>query len=450
MNCTHMDSEQAEPSNLNDIEQTDKRHVFGTWAYQSEVSPTQVVGGDGVRFRTADGRTYLDLSGQLMCSNLGHSAEAVAEAVADQVETAAYFAPGYATEARAQLGEKLAEITPGELTKTFFSTSGTGAIEAAIKIARLFTDKQKIVSRYRSYHGATYGSISVTGDPRRLLAEPGIPGVIKAPDPYAYGSTLDPMESLEYIDEMLHLEGETVAAVLVEPVVGSNGILVPPDEYLPRLKAIAHDHGALLVCDEVMSGFGRTGEWFASDLYDVTPDIMTMAKGLTGAYQPLGATIVTPEIANHFEDEMFCHGHTYAGHPVACAAGLAAIETYERKDLIDHAHDVGAYLGDRLDDLAAAHPSIGDLRGVGLFRGIELTKDADERVPFAVRDDKIEPGTTVVDEVASLAGEQGVYVANLINTLILAPPLTIEKPQVDEAIDALDVALDHADQAMEA
>jgi taurine--2-oxoglutarate transaminase len=445
-----MGADGADPSDLNDIERTDKEFVFGTWAYQREVSPTQVVSSEGARFRTANGTEYLDLSGQLMCSNLGHSAGAVAEAIAEQADTGAYFAPGYATEARARLGEKLAEVTPGNLTKTFFSTSGTEAIEAAIKIARLYTGKHKIVSRYRSYHGATYGSISVTGDPRRLPAEPGIPGVIKAPDPYAYGSTLEPMESLEYIDEMLELEGDTVAAVLVEPVVGSNGILVPPDEYLPRLKEIAHAHDALLICDEVMSGFGRTGEWFASDLFDVTPDIMTMAKGLTGAYQPLGATIVAPEIAAYFEDEMFCHGHTYAGHPVACAAGLAAVETYERDELIEHARQVGDYLGARLDELAAAHPSVGDVRGVGLFRGIELTKHSQKRVPFAVRDAKISPGTTVVDEVSSLAGDHGVYVANLINTLILAPPLVVDQTDIDEAVAALDAALEHSDDEMEA
>ena len=192
-----------ELSSLNDIEQTDKRHVFGTWSFQSEVSPTQVVGGDGARFTTADGEEYIDFSGQLMCSNLSHSADGVADAIAEQAREGAYFAPGFTTEARARLGEKLADVTPGALTKTFFSTSGTEAVEAAIKIARFYTGKQKIISRYRSYHGATAGSISVTGDPRRLPAEPGVPGTIKAPDPYAYGSTLEPMESLEYIDEML-------------------------------------------------------------------------------------------------------------------------------------------------------------------------------------------------------------------------------------------------------
>ncbi|MDL0135073.1 aspartate aminotransferase family protein [Halobacterium salinarum] len=436
-------------SSLNKIEQLDKEHVFGTWSYQSEVQPTQIIDSDGVRFTDADGQEFIDFSGQLMCSNLGHSAEHVTEAISDQADETPYVAPNFTTEARARLGEKLAEVTPGNLSKTFFSTSGTEAVEAAIKIAKFYTGKDKIISRYRSYHGATYGSISVTGDPRRLAAEPGIPGAIKAPDPYAYGSTMDPMESLDYIDEMLMLEGDTVAAILVEPIVGSNGILVPPEEYLPRLKEIAHDHGALLICDEVMAGFGRTGEWFGSDVFGVQPDIMTMAKGLTGAYQPLGATIVTPEIAEHFEDNMLTHGHTYAGHPIACAAGLATIETYQEQNLIERASDIGDYLTDQLDDLATAHPSIGDTRGVGLFQGIELSKRSDERVPFGEREDKLAKGGTVVDEVAQTAYEEGAYVANMINTLIIAPPLTITEAEIDEAIDALDYALEVSDAAME-
>lgn len=434
---------------LNEIERLDREHVFGTWSYQSEVEPRQVVSGDGARFTDARGNEFVDFSAQLMCSNLGHSAEAVSEAIAEQAREGPYFAPNFTTEARARLGEKLAEVTPGDLTKTFFSTSGTEAIEAAIKIARSYTGKQKLVSRYRSYHGATHGSMSVTGDPRRFESEPGIPGTLKAPDPYAYGSTLDPMESLEYIDEMLMLEGDSVAAVIVEPIVGSNGVLVPPADYLPRLKEIAHDHGALLVCDEVMTGFGRTGEWFGCDRFDVEPDVMTMAKGLTGAAQPLGATIVNSDIAAHFEDTMFTHGHTYSGHPVACAAGLAAIETYQEENLVERASNLGPYLADRIEALDDAHPSVGETRGVGLFRGIELSKRPDERVPFAEREDKLAKGTTVVDEVANEALDRGAYVANMINTLIVAPPLTITEAEIDEAFDALDAALDVADAAME-
>lgn len=434
---------------LNEVEAMDREYVFGTWSFQKDVRPTQVVDADGATFTTADGETYVDFSSQLMCSNLGHSADGVADAIAEQADSAAYVQPGYTTEARARLGKKLAEVTPGDLSKTFFSTSGTEAVEAAIKIARFYTGKRKILSRYRSYHGATYGSISLTGDPRRLAAEPGIPGVIKAPDPYAYGSTLDPMESLEYIDEMLYLEGDSVAAVVVEPIVGSNGILVPPDDYLPRLKEIAHDHGALLVCDEVMTGFGRTGEWFGCDVFDVEPDIMTMAKGLTGAYQPLGATVVSDEIAEHFEDEMLTHGHTYSGHPVAVAAGLAAVETYEEENLIEAAAEKGEYLGDRLAKLAEAHPSVGDVRGLGLFWGIELTRSTDERVPFGTREDKVSDSTTVVDEVTAAARENGTYVASMINTLIVSPPLTIGEAEIDEAVAAIDDALAIADEQMD-
>lgn len=441
--------ESSTDTGLHEIERIDREYVFGTWSYQKEVDPTEVVDANGVRFTTADGDEYVDFSSQLMCSNLGHSAEKVADAVADQLREAAYVAPSYTTENRANLGKKLAEITPGDLSKTFFSTSGTEAVEAAIKIARFYTGKQKIISRYRSYHGATYGSISVTGDPRRLRSEPGIPGTIKAPDPYAYGSTLDPMESVEYIDEMLELEGDTVAAILVEPIVGSNGILVPPEEYLSRLKEIAHDHDALLICDEVMSGFGRTGEWFGCDVFDVEPDIMTMAKGLTGAYQPLGATIVTSEIADHFEENMFCHGHTYAGHPAAVAAGLATIETYQEENLIDRASETGEYLGERIDELVEKHPSVGEARGIGLFWGIELTKHPEKRVPFGEREDKISPGSTVLDEVSATAAEHGAYVANMINTLIIAPPLTITEAEIDEAIEAIDAGLEISDTAME-
>jgi taurine--2-oxoglutarate transaminase len=438
-----------QPSERNDIEEMDKEYVFGTWSYQSEVDPTQIVDSEGVYFTDAAGTRRLDFSGQLMCSNLGHSADRVADAMAEQARAGAYFAPSLTTENRATLGKYLAEITPGDLSKTFFSTSGTEAVEAAIKIAKFYTGKEKIVSRYRSYHGATYGSISATGDPRRLPAEPGVPGMIKAPDPYAYGSTLDPEASLEYIDEMLMLEGDTVAGVLVEPIVGSNGILVPPDDYLPRLKEIAHDHDALLICDEVMAGFGRCGEWFGCDVFDVEPDIITMAKGLTGAYVPLGATIVNSEIADHFEDSMFCHGHTYAGHPVAVAAGRAAIETYREEDLIDHASEVGKYLGERLADLGEAHPSVGDVRGVGLFRGIELTKHAEKRVPFGERTDKVSKGETVVDRVSNRAWENGLHVANMINTLIVAPPTPITEAEIDDAVDILDDALETADTAME-
>ena len=440
-------------SEANETEALDREYTLGTWTRQRDFDPTEVIDTDGPRIVTADGDSLLDFSSQYVCTSLGYDAERVADAVADQIREVPYVNPGWSTEPRATLSEKLAEITPGSLKKTFYSTSGTEANEVAFKIARTYTGKHKILSRYRSYHGATAASLSASGDPRRVAQgpeiQPEVPGMVKGPDPYAYGSSLDPEKSLEYIDEMLKLEGGTVAGVLVEPLVGSNGVLTPPDDYLPRLQEIAHDHGALLICDEVMTGFGRTGEWFASTLYDAEPDIITMAKGLTGSYQPLAATTVTKEVAEYFEDTLLNQGHTFAGHPTACAAGVAAIETYEQDGLVENARRMGEYLKSELEALADRHPSVGERRGVGLHQGIELTRSEDERVPFEERSDKVSSRQTVLDDVGNRAKENGVYFYTSVNTIVVTPPLTITGAHVDEAIAALDDALEISDDAME-
>jgi len=440
-------------SDQTEIERLDREYTLGTWTRQRDFDPTQIVDTEGPRLVTAAGDSILDFSSQYVCTSLGYDAERVSDAVADQVRTVPYVSPGWSTEPRARLSEKLAEITPGSLKRTFYSTSGTEANEVAFKIARAYTGKHKILSRYRSYHGATAASLSASGDPRRVAqgpeVQPAVPGMIKGPDPYAYGSSLDPDESLAYIDEMLQLEGGTVAAVLVEPLVGSNGVLTPPDDYLSRLQQIAHDHGALLICDEVMTGFGRTGEWFASTLYDAEPDIITMAKGLTGSYQPLAATTVTEAVADHFEDELLNQGHTFSGHPVACAAGVAAIETYEEEQLVANAREMGAYLRGELESLAERHPSVGERRGVGLHQGLELTRSETERVPFEERSDKVSSRQTVLDEVGAHALENGVYFYTSVNTIVVTPPLTISTEEVDEAVAALDEALEISDAAMD-
>ena len=440
-------------SDQTEIERLDQEYTLGTWTRQRDFDPTQIVDTEGPRLVTAAGDSILDFSSQYVCTSLGYDAERVSDAVADQVRTVPYVSPGWSTEPRARLSEKLAEITPGSLKRTFYSTSGTEANEVAFKIARAYTGKHKILSRYRSYHGATAASLSASGDPRRVAqgpeVQPAVPGMIKGPDPYAYGSSLDPDESLAYIDEMLRLEGGTVAAVLVEPLVGSNGVLTPPDDYLSRLQQIAHDHGALLICDEVMTGFGRTGEWFASTLYDAEPDIITMAKGLTGSYQPLAATTVTEAVADHFEDELLNQGHTFSGHPVACAAGVAAIETYEEEQLVANAREMGAYLRGELESLAERHPSVGERRGVGLHQGLELTRSETERVPFEERSDKVSSRQTVLDEVGAHTLENGVYFYTSVNTIVVTPPLTISTEEVDEAVAALDEALEISDAAMD-
>lgn len=440
-------------SGRNEIEELDREYTLGTWTRQRDFDPTEIVDTEGPRIVTAAGDSILDFSSQYVCTSLGYDADRVVDAIAEQARTVPYVNPGWSTEPRARLSEKLAEITPGSLKKTFYSTSGTEANEVAFKIARAYTGKHKILSRYRSYHGATAASLSASGDPRRVAQgpeiQPEVPGMVKGPDPYAYGSSLDPEQSLDYIDEMLELEGDTVAAVLVEPLVGSNGVLTPPDDYLRRLQEIAHDHGALLICDEVMTGFGRTGYWFASELYDAEPDIITMAKGLTGSYQPLAATTVTEEIAEYFEDNLLNQGHTFSGHPIACAAGVAAIETYEQEGLVENAREMGKYLTAELDALADRHPSVGERRGVGLHQGLELTRDEEKRIPFEERSDKMSGKTTILDEVGAHALDNNVYFYTSVNTIVVTPPLTISESEVDEAVAALDDALEISDIAME-
>jgi taurine--2-oxoglutarate transaminase len=429
-----------------ETERLDRAHVFGTWSRQRDYAPREVVGAEGARFRTADGAEYLDFSSQLVCTNLGYSADRVADRMAEQARTAPYFRSGYATEPRAKLAAKLAEKAPGELTKTFFSTGGALAVEAAVKIARWYTGNRKILTRYRSYHGGTLGTMPLSGDPRRHYS-PGSDGVVRAPEPSEYARENDPMETLGAIEETLRREHGTVAAVLVEPVGGSSsGVLVPPEEYLPRLAEIAHDHGALLICDEVMTGFGRTGAWFASERFGVEPDIVTMAKGLTGSYAPLGATTVTREIADFFEDRPFAHGHTFSGHPVACAAGLGAVETYEEEGLIDRSRELEGYLRSALDDLAEDHPSVGAVRGMGLFFGVELSRRTDRREPFVDRSTELDSESTVLDHVAAAAADRGLYLFTRFNSVMVSPPLTVTREEIDEGIAILDEALAVADR----
>lgn len=431
---------------MNEIEQMDKQYVLGTWSFQKNVKPKQIVDGKGVYFFDADGKKYLDFSSQLMCSQLGHKNERLNKAMQRQAEKFAFMAPGFTCEARAKLAKKLAEVTPGDLCKTFFSPGGTEANEAAIMIARWYTGKYKIISRYHGYHGSTYGSSALTGDPRRWGSEPGLPGVIKAPAPYEYRTVFkNAMQTLDYIDEMLTLEGDEVAAVIVEPVVGSNGILVPPPDYMPQLKRICKAHGALLIADEVMSGFGRCGEWFACDLWKMAPDIMTMAKGITAAYLPLAATIVSEPIAAYFEDHFFNVGHTYSGHPMTVAVALETLQIYEDEKLIPAAKEKGKYLLSALCALKEKHPSVGDVRGVGLFCGVELVRDRKSKKPFDDYDAKVRGKPSVVGQVAGKAMEAGAYIVPMINTLIIAPPLIIAKEEMDEGLRALDVALSWAD-----
>ena len=435
-----------------DISELTAKYTYGTWRAQRGWKPLHVTRAEGCYFWDAAGNRYLDFAAQLICSNLGHQNPAVIEAICAQARELAFISPAYACDVRAKLSLKLLEVMPKGLDKFFFTTSGTEANEAAIKIARLYTGKHKIIARYTSYHGSTAGSIAATGDLRRWFVEPTgkIPGVIFGPEVNCYRCPLGrnypecDIACADYLAYMIDHE-ENVAAILIEPIVGTNGVLVPPAEYLPRLAERAKKRGVLLIADEVMSGWGRTGKWFAVDHYGVVPDILTTAKGLTGAAAPLGLVATSRAIADHFEDNFFPHGHTYEAHPLTLAPAIAAIDEYKRLDLLNHATKMGEILGNKLRALAEKHPSVGDVRGVGLFWALELVRDRKTREPFNTPQDKAARRPLVIDAVTADLQKRGVTVLGWVSHMVIGPPLIITEAQIDEAITALDASLAIAD-----
>src|SRR5271170_7838296 len=428
---------------------------YGTWRRQKNWSPPHIVDAEGCYFIDSAGKRYLDFSAQLMCVNLGHKNPAVIEAIAEQARTLPYIAPGYATTVRAKLSHLLLEVLPKGLVKFFFATSGTEANEAAMKIARMFTGKTKIIARYRSYHGSTMASIAATGDPRRWAMEPGGKGggFLFAPEVNCYKCPIKHtypecgIACADYLEHMIRNESD-VAAVIVEPVVGTNGVLVPPQEYMPKLREICTRHGVLLIVDEVMSGWGRTGAWFAVDHWGVKPDILVTAKGITSAYVPLGLCATTGKIAEFFEDHFFAHGHTYEAHPITLAPAVAAIKELQRLDLVNRAREMGKYMGEKLHALKPKHPSIGEVRGLGLFWALEMVKDQVNKTPFNTKQDKVDGRVTVVDRVAAEMMKRGVSLQAWISHFVIAPPLIIEKHEIDFAVDQLDQSLAIADAAI--
>src|SRR3979490_792979 len=363
-----------------------RRHTLFEWSAQSAVDPIPVARAKGIYFWTPEGKRFIDFNSQLMCVNIGHGDERVIRAIQEQAATLAYANPFMATEVRARLSVKLAEFTPGDIDAFFFTNGGAEANENAIRIARLFTGRHKIAARYRSYHGGTAGALTLTGDPRRWAAEPGIPGVFRIPDFY-HGIQKGPdtaEDVLARTEEILQLEGpQTVAAIIIEPVVGTNGILIPPDGYMQGLRALCDKHGILLIADEVMAGFGRTGEWFSVNHWNVVPDLISMAKGLTSAYVQLGAIGMRRQIADHFEKNVFYGGLTYNSHPLACAAALATIAGYDADSLIENARSLGTVMRGLLDNLQARHRSVGATRNIGLFGIVELVRNPDTKEPMA-------------------------------------------------------------------
>jgi taurine---2-oxoglutarate transaminase len=436
------------PMTAAEIVEKSKRYTLYDWQAQSKVSPIAVDRAEGVYFWDVDGTRYLDFNSQLMGVNIGHRDKRVAEAIAHQAEKLPYISPFMAYETRARLGEKLASLWPGDLEKTFFTLGGAEANENAIRIAKAFTGRQKILARYRSYHGATYATINLTGDPRRWANEnPPMPGIVHVLDPYR--GTVRGMEdaatALATLEETIELEGpQTIAAFILETVTGTNGILIPPDGYLEGVRELCDRHGILLIADEIMCGFGRTGEWFAVNHWGVVPDLMTAAKGLTSSYLPLGAVAIKPDIAAHFEENVFYGGLTYNSHPLSCVAAIAAIRVLEEDDLVGNAKRLDTVMRRHHEELMTKHPSVGRVRNIGLFGILELVKSRDTMEPLSPYN--------VVNETMQAVNkallERGLFTMIRFNGIMTNPPLCITEEQLVEGFAIIDEALAVADASV--
>ena len=424
-----------------------KQHTMYEWSAQSAVEPIPVASAKGACFFTPEGKRFIDFNSQLMSVNIGHGDARVVDAIKRQAETLAYANPFMAHEPRARLGKKLAELCPGDIDAFFFTNGGAEANENAIKIARLYTGRSKVLARYRSYHGGTAGAMTLTGDPRRWAAEPGIPGVVRFPDFHKWGKKdPEPVEnSLRDLAEIIMFEGaHNIAAILMETVVGTNGVLIPPDGYMQGVRELCDKHGILLVCDEVMAGFGRTGKWFSVDHWNVVPDMITMAKGLTSSYLPLGAVGMRRKIAKHFDTNVFSAGLTYNSHPMGCAAALATIGVYEEDNLLERATQMGEVMKKHHEALYAKHPCVGAVRSIGLFGIIELVSS---RAPFK----PLTPFNGTTPEVQAIAKHlkaSGLYTFVRWNTIMTNPPLCISEEEMAEGFRIIDAALTETDKTL--
>ena len=424
-----------------------RQYTLYEWSAQNAVDPIAVERAQGVYFYSPDGKRYLDFNSQLMSVNIGHGDQRVVRAIAAQAEKLAYANPFMAHEPRARLGQKLAELAPGDIDVFFFTNGGAEANENAIKLARQATGRQKILARYRSYHGATGQVITATGDPRRWAAETGVWGIVRIPDFQPWGDAAPrPVDQvLRETEQVIMYEGpQTIAAMIIEPVVGTNGILIPPDGLMQGLREICTRYGIWLIADEVMSGFGRTGKWWAVDHWDVVPDLITMAKGLTSSYLPLGAVGMRRSVAETFKDKVFYGGLTYNSHPMGCAAALATIGVYEEDGLIDHAAQMGKVMAHHHADLMARHQSVGAVRNIGLFGMIDVVRS---RSPF----EPMAPYNGTSDEMKAIAAhfrKNGLYTMLRWNGIHTNPPLTITEEQLAEGFAIIDAALSISDQSV--
>ncbi len=435
------------------IRQYELEYVLHPWVFQKGLNPVVAARAEGNYFYDVSGKKYLDFTSQFVFSNLGHGEKRVVDAIARQAATLETMASPFATEPKARLAKLLAEVTPGDIKKSYFSTSGAEANEGAIKLARLATGRQKIISRWGGYHGSTFGAMAISNDYRNWSSEPSIPSVVHCLGPYCYRCPFGAaypacdLQCAKHVEDVVRFEGpKRVAAFISEPIVGANGIIIPPDGYWQKIREICDKYEMLLICDEVMTGFGRTGKWFAIEHWNTVPDVITMAKGITAGYIPLAATSMRQWVAKEFEGKQWVHGHTYSGHTLAMAAGIAAVEVYMADGLVQRSAELGRYLMEKALELQEKHISVGDVRGKGLFVGLELVKDQETKEP--IHDPWLEGPrqSTAKMKVLANALQEGVYcLPGQTSVIMLAPPLTVTRDEIDHAMSVFDTALVIAD-----
>ena len=437
-----------------EVRAADRSHVFHSWSAQALIDPLPIAGAEGAYFWDYEGTRYLDFSSQLVNVNIGYQHPKLIAAIQQQAAALCTVQPGFANDARSEAARLIAELAPGHLNQVFFTNGGAEANENAIRMARLHTGRHKVLAAYRSYHGATAGAIALTGDPRRWPSEPGLPGVVHYWGPYPYRSAFhavdaaeESVRALRHLRDLVTVEGpHTVAAIILETVVGTNGILVPPDGYLAGVRDICDEFGVVLIADEVMAGFGRCGEWFAVDHWDITPDLITFAKGVNSGYVPLGGVIISDEIAASFQTQAYPGGLTYSGHPLACASAVASIQIFREEHIIEHARHIGTdVLAPGLARLAERHPSVGEVRGLGVFWALELVRDRDTREPL-VPFNAAGSDATPMAEFAVACKDQGLWPFTHFNRTHIVPPCTISGDEARRGLQILDRALDVADR----
>lgn len=434
-----------------EIKSTLMEYNLQSWSKQKNINPIPVEKGEGIYFWDYEGTRYSDMSSQLVNMNLGFGNPAISQAIKDQVDQFCFVGPSYGAESRALLAKKIIDLMPDTMGKVFFTNAGAESNENAVKIARMFTGKNKVFSRYRSYHGSSFGAGNLTGEPRRYTLEPGVPGFVKFFDPYVYREAID-FESeeaaskyyLAKLEEQIQYEGpNSIAAIVMETITGSNGIIIPPKGYMPGVRALCDKYGILMICDEVMTGWCRTGKMFAFEHFDIKPDIVTFAKGVTCGYVPLGGVVVSKEIAAYFDDNLLSCGLTYSGHPLSCAAGVACVNYYEEADILSNVNEVGQVLGEKLEEMKKNHACVGDVRYIGLFSAIELVKSKETKealVPYGKDPEGI------MGKITGLLKQRKFMTYTHENMILIAPPLIITKEQLEEELVKVEEVLTIVDR----